>query len=64
MCILVTGIDFLPGGKLLHEINSRATFEHQLERRATAISEEELRRSDLVEAFNIFKDHAHAYLIQ
>lgn len=74
----VTDIDFQPDAELLCEVNSCAKFDHQLERRATAVSEEELRRflarhfsehdelrrSDLVEAFNISKDRAHAYLVQ
>ena len=74
----VTGIDFQPDGALLHELNSRAKFEHQIERRTTAVSEKELRaflahhfgehnalrRSDVINAFNISKERAHAYLIQ
>ncbi len=74
----VTGIDFQPDGQLLAEINQRARFEHLPERRMTEVTEEELRaflarhfsahdelrRSDLVEAFNISKDRAHAILHQ
>ena len=73
----VSGIDFQPSDKLLRAINAHAKFERQPERRMTDVSDEDLRaflarhfsthadlrRSDLVDAFNISKDRARTYLL-